>query len=130
MTELEAEVGQFPEGKRLLDLFEIHREELLDLVRHRREVMVAWHRYQGPAYLSHITRSVRRENKPIPDQIKGITLQNLLLKMTAVLQRNGSPELTRSVTDNYLQIMNILSAGRSPEEWKAYVAKLDQTVHI
>ena len=113
----------------MLELFKIHRSELLDLVNHKREVMAAWNRYQGPAYLAHIARSVRRENKPVPEQIKSITLQSLLLKMTAVLQRNGSPELARSVTDNYLQVMNVLSAGRSPEDWKAYLAQLDQMAH-
>jgi hypothetical protein len=125
MAELEAEIGHIPEGKRLLELFRVHRQELLHLVRHRREVMVAWHRYQGPAYLAHVARSVRRDNKPLPDQIKGVTLQNLLLKMTAVLQRNASPELARAVSDNYLLVMNVLSSGRSPEDWKAHLASLE-----
>jgi hypothetical protein len=91
-------------------------------------VTAAWNRYQGPAFLAHIARSVRRENKLLPEQIKGITLQSLLLKMTVVLQRNGSPELAKSVTDNYLQVMNILSAGRSPEDWKAYLVQYDEMV--
>jgi hypothetical protein len=129
MEELEAELIQFREGKRMLELFKIHRPELLDLVNHKREVMAAWNRYQGPAYLAHIARSFRRENKPVPEQIKSITLQSLLLKMTAVLQRNGSPELAKSVTDNYLHVMNVLSAGRSPEDWKAYLAQLNQMAH-
>ena len=129
LEELEAELMQFREGKRLLELFKIHRPELLDLVNHKREVMAAWNRYQGPAYLAHIARSVRRENKPVPEQINSITLQSLLLKMTAVLQRNGSPELAKSVTDNYLQVMNILSAGKSPEDWKAHLVRLDEMTY-
>ncbi len=128
MEELEAELMQFREGKRLLELFKIHRPELLGLINHKREVMAAWNRYQGPAYLAHIARSFRRENKPVPEQIKSITLQSLLLKMTAVLQRNGSPELARSVTENYLQVMNMLSAGRSLENWKAYLVQLDEMI--
>ncbi len=129
MAELEAELAHFREGKRMLELFKNHRVELLDLVNHRREVMAAWNRYQGPSYLAHMARSVRRENKPVPEQIKGITLPSLLLKMTAVLQRNGSPELAQSVTDNYLPVMNILSAGRSPDDWKACLAQMDQMAH-
>lgn len=122
LGELEQELRDYPEGRRLFELFKLHRPELLDLVRHRREVMAAWHRYQGPAFLSHIARSVRRQGKPIPEQIKGISLQNLLLKMTAVLQRNGSPALQQAVSDNYLQVMHVLASGRSPAEWKAYLA--------
>ena len=54
----------------MLALFKEHREELMHLVNHNREVMAAWNRYQGPAFLAHIARSVRRENQPIPDPAK------------------------------------------------------------
>ena len=128
LEELAGDLTRFREGKRLLELFKIHRSELIDLVNHRREVMAAWNRYQGPAYLALVARSVRWENKPVPEQIKSITLQSLLLKMTAVLQRNGSPELAKAVTDNYLQVMNIVSAGRRLEDWKTYLVQLDKNV--
>lgn len=130
LSELETELSDYKEGKRILELFKVHRVELLDLVRHKREVMAAWHRYQGPAYLAHIARSVRRENKPIPDRIKGISLQNLLLKMTAVLQRNGSVELSKTVSENYLNIVHILSHGKSPEDWKENLADLSKSINI
>ncbi len=125
---LEVELGQFAESKRLLESFKTHRTELLHLVNNNREVMAAWHRYQGPSYLAHIARSVRRDNKPVPELINGVTMQNLILKMTAVLQRNGSPELVNAVTDNYLQIMDMLSSGNSPDDWKRYLSQNDQLI--
>ena len=128
-AEAEAELGQYSKGKEMIELFRHHREELLDLVNHKREVMAAWNRYQGPSFLAHIARSIRRDNKPIPEQIKGITLGNLLIKMTAVLQRNGSPELVRSITDNYMSVMDVLSSGRTPRDWKAQLAKYDQMAY-
>jgi len=128
-AEAEAELGQYSKGKEMIALIKKHREELLDLVNHKREVMAAWNRYQGPSFLAHVARSIRRDNKPIPEQIKGITLQSLLLKMTTVLQRNGSPELARAVSDNYIQIMDVLSSGRTPDEWKAFMAKYDQMAY-
>jgi hypothetical protein len=130
LSSLENELHQYAEGKRLLDLFKVHRSELLELVRTKREVMAAWHRYQGPAYLAHIARSVRRENKPIPDQIKGISLQNLLLKMTAVLQRNGSDELSKDVSENYLSIVQIISHGKSPEDWKKNLRDVSKPIDL
>ena len=129
LQHLENELGTYQEGKRILEIFKIHRSELLDLVRHKREVMAAWHRYQGPGFLAHIARSVRRENKPVPEQIKGISLQSLLLKMSAVLQRNGSPALAKAVQDNYLMIMDILSSGHSPASWKARLAQMDSSTY-
>jgi hypothetical protein len=112
-----------------MELFKSHRTELLDLVRHKREVMAAWNRYQGPAYLAHIARNIRREDKPVPVDIKGITMQSLLLKMAAVLQRNGSSSLSTAVSENYLQLMNILSAGKTHQEWKAYLQQLDKMTY-
>ena len=125
IAELEAELSSSREGLRILELFKIHSSELLELVRHKREVMVAWNRYQGPAYLAHIAKNIRQENKPVPGQIKGITLQSLLLKMAAVLERNGSAELATSVSENYLQIMAILSAGCTVREWRAYLQQFN-----
>jgi len=127
---LEEELNQFEEPRQFVEMFKIHRKEILHLVNHNREVMAAWNRYQGPSFLAHIARSLKRENKPIPGQIKGVTLQNLLLKMTAVLQRKGSPELVKAVTDNYLKIMDLVSSGHHPDDWKAYLAKINQPINI
>ena len=91
--------------------------------------MAAWNRYQGPAYLAHIARHIRTEDKPVPEQIKGITLQSLLLKMAAVLQRNASAPLAGTVAENYLQVMQILSAGRSHREWQAYLQHTDNRTY-
>ena len=125
LAELESEVHSSREGMRILELFKTHRAELLNLVRHKREVMAAWNRYQGPAYLAHIAKNIRREDKPVPSQIKGVTIPGLLLKMAAVLQRNGSARLAAAVSENYIEIMDILCAGHTPREWKAYLQQLD-----
>jgi len=127
---IEQELNQFNESRQMMELFRTHQKELLHLVNHNREVMAAWNRYQGPAYLANIARSVRRENKPVPEHINGVTMQNLLLKMAAVLQRNGSPELVRSVAENYLRVMNVLGSGRRPEEWKAYLAQTEKAMQV
>ncbi len=124
LSQLDEELAQYDEGKKILELFKVHREELLQLVRTNREVMAAWHRYKGPAYLSHITRRIRR-GTPIPEQINGISLQNLILKMTAVLQRNGSDGLVDAVKANYLKILNVVASGNSIEDWKNNLADLE-----
>ena len=130
LSQLEGELSKYKEGQRIFDLFKVHRIELLELVRTNREVMAAWHRYQGPAYLAHIARSIRRENKPVPDRIKGVSLQNLLLKMTTVLQRNGSVQLSKTVNENYLNIAQILSHGKSLEDWKENLADLSNPINL
>jgi hypothetical protein len=116
-VELQKEITQFEKGRSLIDTIEKHVDEALHLVNNNRETMAAWNRYQGPEFLAHIVRSIRRENKPIPERIKGVSLQNLLLKMTAVLKRNGSPELVKDLDAHYLEVLEIFQAGNSPEDW-------------
>ena len=49
--------------------------------------------------------------------------------MTAVLQRNGSTALAEDVSDNYLDILNVLGKGRTPDEWKAALIQMNKTAH-
>ncbi len=122
--QLEAELNQYEQGKRMMNLFAQHRTEMFRLVNENREMKAAWNRYQGPSFLAHIARSIRKKGQQVPAYIKGISMQNLILKMTAVLQRNGSENLAKDVTENYLDILNVIGKGKTPDEWKA--ALMDQ----
>ncbi|MEM9544882.1 MAG: hypothetical protein AAGA77_02865 [Bacteroidota bacterium] len=124
LEQLQDQLNASATGRILSELFDIHQKEILALVRKNREVMTAWHRYQGPAYLSHMSISAKR-NKPVPQEINGISLQNLLLKMTAVLKRNGSPELKQAVENNYLTVIEVFASGSKLEEWKRNLDELD-----
>jgi hypothetical protein len=131
-AELDAELSQYPEGQKMMALFSQHREEMMGLVNKNREVMAAWNRYHGPEHLAHLARTLQRKDKPLPPNVKGITLQNLVLKMSAVLQRNGSAQLSQDVSDNYLAVMGLLDAGNSPEAWRARLQQLNhftETTH-
>jgi hypothetical protein len=125
-AELDAELSQYPEGQRMMALFSQHRAEMMSLVNHNREVKAAWNRYHGPEHLAHLARTLQRKDKPLPPNVKGITLQNLVIKMAAVLQRNGSPTLTQAVNENYLQVMGVLDAGNSPDAWREYLRQTQQ----
>jgi hypothetical protein len=123
---MEKELMRYKKGAHLMQMFATHQHEILDLVNNNREVMAAWNRYQGPAFLAQIIRSFHR-NKPIDEVIKGVRLQNLLLKMTTVLQRNGSSALVQAVNENYVSVMQVLTAGRMPEQWKERLAKMENS---
>ncbi len=121
---LQEQLNASKTGKNLSNVFEKHRKEIFTLVRKNKEVMVAWHRYEGPSFLSHMSIGAKR-NKDIPNEINGISLQNLMLKMTAVLQRNGSAELQKSIADNYLTVFEVFSNGSNIEDWKDNLKKVD-----
>lgn len=123
---MEKELVRYKKGAHLMEMFTTHQHEIMGLVNNNREVMAAWNRYQGPAFLAQIIRSFHR-SKPIDEEIKGVRLQNLLLKMTAVLQRHGSAALVAAVNENYVSVMQVLTAGRMPEQWKERLAQMENS---
>lgn len=97
---LETEKGQI-----LVHLFEMHQKEVLNLINHNRAVKVVWHRHQGPAFTAHIANSFREENYSIPPSVKGIFLQELLIKMATVLKENGQLSLKKAIETHALTLI-------------------------
>lgn len=89
-----------PGGDAFLHAIHENRSEVMDLINDNREVKVAWHRYQGPAFVGHLVKKSNTLEHPVPGQINGYSFQNLLIKMTDVLERQGSRDLSSAV-ENY-----------------------------
>lgn len=94
-----------PRGAAIADTVAVHIEEILFLVNHSRRVTVTWQRNNGPAFIIAIRDSLRHEDKPIPKQVNGTTLEHLLLLMADVLQRSGSPALRRMIAERSLEVL-------------------------
>lgn len=112
-------------GNKVRALVMEHHKEVRDLVQQNREVKLAWNRYSGPQFLNYIARSIR-DDVEIPEQIKGVTLQSLLLKMAAVLMQHGSEELVAAVEQHYLDVVEMASGGRRFKDWVRHLEKLDE----
>ncbi len=93
-------------GTLLVNLFEIHQKEVLNLINNNRKVKVLWHRLQGPAFTAHIAKSYREREYAIPKEIKGVSIQELMIKMAEVLKENGSDGLKKDIEVNALQLIN------------------------
>jgi hypothetical protein len=85
------------EGMRIAALVERHRHEVMHLVNHCRRVTIAWHRNKGPAYTNRAIANARDPEVPIPREIEGVTPDQLLRAMHAVLAANGSLELREAL---------------------------------
>lgn len=96
---LERELKQRPGGPSFMNALHENRGEVMDLINDNREVKVAWHRYQGPAFVGHLVKKSNAFSHPLPKQIEGYTFQNLLIKMSDVLERHGSRSLSKAVED-------------------------------
>jgi len=94
-----------PRGAEIADTVATHIEEIIFLVNHNRRVMVTWQRNQGPAFIIAIRDSLHHEDKPIPKEVNGVTLEHLLLLMADALQRAGSPALRRMIAERSLEVL-------------------------
>jgi hypothetical protein len=111
LREIARVLQQSEKGRRVLALVERHRREINQLLNDSREVKVAWHRFQGPAFTAHVVKSVREHDHAIPTEIEGISPANLLIRMSVVLQDHGSPSLKADVEASTLPLLDLLSAG-------------------
>ncbi len=99
LEKIETRLRQSAEGQDFLQVVHENRTEVLDLINDNREVKVAWNRYQGPSFVGHFAKNVMEPSHLFPDQIEGYSFQNLLIKMSDVLERHGSRKLAKAVED-------------------------------
>lgn len=111
LREIASTLQRSAKGRRVLEIVERHRREINQLLNDSREVKVAWHRFQGPAFTAHAVKSAREREHAIPSEIEGVTPANLLIRMSVVLQNHGSPSLRADVDASILPVLDLLSAG-------------------
>lgn len=87
-------------GREIYSLIMKHRFEVVDLVNHKRPVTVAWHRAKGPMFISHMVNNARDPAHRIPQEIEGVRLMDVMVKMAQVLSIHGSTDL-KAVIDAY-----------------------------
>ena len=106
IQKMEKKLKQTPNGQGLLEIINQHHYEVLDLINDNREVKVAWHRYQGPHFIGHLAKNAQEPGHNLPKELNGYSFQNLLLKMSDVLERNGSYQLAQSIEEYSLSVFN------------------------
>lgn len=93
-------------GKVLVNLYELYQKEVLNLINQNRHIKVLWHRLQGPAFTAHVARSFREKAYAIPQEIKGVSLQELMIRMAEGLKENGSQALRKAIEVHALWLIN------------------------
>lgn len=99
LKKIELKLKETQCGQEFLSSIQENRREVLDLINDHREVKVAWNRFQGPAFIGHFAKNANEPDHRIPNEVDGYSLQNLLIKMNDVLERNGSRKLAKAVED-------------------------------
>ena len=126
LKDCEKELKETVFGREILESIYKHHYEAISLVNHNREVKVAWNRYQGPSFVAHFMKNSKEDHYMIPESIQGITLQNLLIKMAVVLEKNGSLQLAQDVDRYAIDILNYAQTCRSVEEFLEKIKQKDK----
>lgn len=95
---LQKELADNEHSKFFIDSILRFRDEVMDLVNHKRQVMLVWHRNQGPAFLTHLAESLEDKRYTLPAEIKGITILHLMEQMKAILSIYGSDALIAEIS--------------------------------
>ena len=104
------------EGRRVLELVEQHRREVVHLVNHNRRVTVAWHRNQGPAFLNRAMNNARDPEERIPREIEGVARKVLLGNMADALAGHGSLVLRKAVMEHRETVLSFVEECDSLHE--------------
>jgi len=97
-----------PQGRKVLAVLHRHADEVLYLVQKNRPTMVCWQRHYGPQFIKSIVDSGFEEKKSYVKKVKDVTLEELALKMSEVLQDYGSVGLKKSIAQYGLYIIRSL----------------------
>ena len=116
-------------GREALTMFRTHGDEINQLLGDNRHVKVAWHRFQGPAFTGHFIKSAREPDHRIPAEIDGVSPANVVLRMSAVLQDEGSPALAAAVAANTVPLLHLVSGISTIDEMLKRARARDDARH-
>jgi hypothetical protein len=66
--------------------------------------------------VSHYLKSAREPAHRVPGEIGGTRIENTIVSMAAILQRYGSLELSKAISEHYLTALELLRNGRSARD--------------
>lgn len=75
--------------------------------------MVCWQRHYGPVFIKSVVDSGFEEDVTFIKEVKGVTMETLLLHMAEVLQDNGSPELKEMIGQHVFNVLQIVKNSNS-----------------
>ena len=116
-------------GREVLDVLREHADEVMYLVNNNRPTMVCWQRNHGPRFIKSIVDSGFEEDLEFVKEVKGTSLESLILQMAEVLQDNGTQGLKQSIGKYAGPVLNISRSCTSLREVMEKVKNTELTHH-
>jgi hypothetical protein len=126
LEHLENRLKQSQTGRDIYEVFRAHAEEILELINHRRQVTVVWHRNHGPEFIGQVVKSGFEEDFEVPQEIQGVTLIQLLRRMASILLDHGSPPLKEMIGQYYQLVMGWAQRFTNLSQILDAIAKMDR----
>jgi hypothetical protein len=101
------------DGRVLIELVDRHLEQITQLVHHRRHVKVVWHRNRGPAFSLALIEAMRDPERPLPQSVSGVRLQDALERFIEVLVAEGDTVLRRDLECHARWLVSLVSNSGS-----------------
>jgi hypothetical protein len=121
MRELLDALRKTAKGRELHRVFGDVRREIGYLIRNCRPVKVTWHRNQGPAFLAHVLNHLKGHTNDIPREVRGISRETLVARMSEVLKLHGGNSVRRAVEQYSEDFMAIAPTLNSAQECIAFL---------
>jgi hypothetical protein len=125
LDDLEDEMNRTALGRKVLDIFRVHAEEVMILLNQHRAVKVVWHRNHGPEFIAYAVKSGFEEDYRVPSEIQGVSMVQLLRRMASVLQEVGTPALKKVIGERYFLVMSWAQRCNSLRDVMNEIASLD-----
>ncbi|MBA3315742.1 MAG: hypothetical protein H0T47_20955 [Planctomycetaceae bacterium] len=109
-------------GRRLNGLVRTHGDELMELVHHRRRVLVEWHRSRGPAFAALLLEALVDGERRLPATVEDVSREAMLARMRNVLDVEGSSALRMAMAENERFLLDLLARSRTVDELVANLA--------
>jgi hypothetical protein len=114
-------------GQYWTELVRRHAPEVNYLINHDRETQTAWHRTNGPSFVSHYLKTVRDADHRVPREIGGMRVENVIISMAAALRCNGSQQLAADITNHYLDVLQFIGNEDSARKLCERARKVAET---
>jgi hypothetical protein len=124
MRELLAALRQTAKGRELHRVFGDVRREIGYLIRNCRPVKVTWHRNQGPAFLAHVLNHLKGHTDHIPQEVRGISRETLVARMSEVLRVHGGNSVRRAIEQYNEEFMAVAHTLNSAQECITYLEEV------
>jgi hypothetical protein len=113
---LEKKLTNTEKGQKLLQAFQPHVTEVINLVHHKKPVSLSWYRSKGPAFAGMFIKNIEDFSGQFSKQIESINLKEAAITVALALRKYGSRELCELLDEHQDFLLETMETCSSYED--------------